>query len=125
MNTLKLITESGNEEAWLFADLFASLLMTIVLLVNVHTLQASPQTTDQEGADAKQTRLLFLHADGNVSIDEQSNPSMSLKEAITQFQSSDTQVEIVGTTNANSLVLYTAFSQLSQQNIQYVFTAEQ
>jgi hypothetical protein len=119
MNKLNLLIEDTGEEAWLFADLFASLLMTIVLLVNAHTATTSPETADDSGAAPPKTRLVYLVDAKTAKLDNDSTQAMPLQTLISILKSEGAHAEVVGTMLNNGVVLFEVFHEFEEHKLEY------
>jgi len=116
-----LIEESG-EEAWLFADLFASLLMTIVLLVNANSAVTLPKNTNDSGKEPPKTRLVYLIDAETASLDSKSTQGMPIKALITTLQNDNAQAEIVGTAINNGVELFELFQAFEKHGLEYRYS---
>ncbi len=116
-----LIEESG-EEAWLFADLFASLLMTIVLLVNAHSAVTLPKNTNDTGKEPPKTRLVYLIDGQTASLDNKLAQGMPIKALIATLKKDNAQAEIVGSAVNNGVELFELFQAFEKQGLEYRYS---
>jgi biopolymer transport protein ExbD len=122
MNKLNMLIEESGEEAWLFADLFASLLMTIVLLVNAHSAVTLPKSTDDSGKEPPKTRLVYLIDAQTASLDNKSTQGMPIKALIATLKKDNAQAEIVGSAVNNGVELFELFQALEKQGLEYRYS---
>lgn len=121
MNELKYLVEESSDEVWLFADLFASLLMTIVLLVNAHTAVTNPKNVSDRGESKDQTRLVYLIDENNVAFDSSSSSSISIIDAVKELKQSKAHAELIASAKNNGKELFIVFGQLEDAGINYSF----
>jgi hypothetical protein len=125
MNKLALITQESGEEAWLFADLFASLLMTIVLLVNAHT-SVNVKTNEMDtGKAPPKTRLVYVIDAKTVRMDDTNSPNVSVDTLITNLQQEKSRAEIVGTSSNDGVELFQLFQALQEHQLEYSYSIAQ
>lgn len=122
MNKLNMLIEDSGEEAWLFADLFASLLMTIVLLVNAHSAVTLPKSTTDLGTEPPKTRLVYLIDGQTASLDSKSAQGMPINTLISILKNDKAQAEIVGTAFNNGVELFELFQAFEKQSIEYRYS---
>lgn len=124
MSDINTLIGDSSEEAWLFADLFASLLMTIVLLINAHSSVTMPQSRDQTGEEPPVTRLVYLIDAQTVSLDSKASDNIPVSELLVILQSDNAQAEIVGSAKNNGAELFSLFQALEKQGITYSYSIE-
>jgi len=122
MNKLDMLIEDSGEEAWLFADLFASLLMTIVLLVNAHTAVTLPKSTDDSGKEPPKTRLVYLIDAQTGSLDSRSAQGMPIKVLIATLKQENAQAEVVGAAVNNGVELFELFQAFEKHGLEYRYS---
>lgn len=124
MTKLDLLVDSGADEAWLFADLFASLLMTIVLLVTSHTT-TKPKNIDDNGKPPLNTRIVFLHEKQQVSLDSFSSKKLFIDDVVIVLNKERVRVEVVGGVKNNGVELFEVFNKLQANEIEYSYAISQ
>lgn len=124
MHKANLLIGDSSEEAWLFADLFASLLMTIVLLINAHSSVTMLQSRDQTGKKPPETRLVYLLDAQTVSLGTKASAKIPINELVVILQNDNAQAEIVGSAKNNGLELFALFQTLEKEGITYSYSIE-
>ncbi len=121
MNELKHLVEESSDEVWLFADLFASLLMTIVLLVNAHTAVTNPKNVSENGVSNDKTRLVYLVDENRVALDTNFGAPVAIDTAIKELKQAKAHVELVASDKNNGKQLFAVFSHFEEAKINYSF----
>jgi|GEM_PF-4648140 len=123
MNRLTQISHDDDSQGLLFADLFAALLMTIIVLVNVHTsATTAPKNTSESGKNDAQAHLIYLQVGNQVSVDKLSNPPILISQLIQQLKNEESRVEVVVSTQNNGQEIFILFSALDAAGIDYSYS---
>lgn len=125
MNKIIQLSISDGEEAWLFADLFASLLMTFMLLINVESLATTPKNIVDSGSKNIVTQLIYLVDEQHVKLGSHNNQPVLISAAIKKLQTSHVRAEIVGSKNDNGLELFKMFRLFEKAGIGYNYSIDQ
>lgn len=120
MHRFERVVEQSNDDVWLFCDLFSTLLLIFMLLINVPSgIKTSVAT---QSSSAKNNSSLSVNVTEQNLWQWQGQKPIQSEQAISMLAQARQPIVLYVSPKLDASKLYEVFSNLQQAQIEYSFT---
>lgn len=123
MNTLLQHTNDEGDLASLQTDFFASLVMIVSLLINVHMTTIDMDTLPDKTGSENSSWALYLNEDGSFATDTQSGSIVTMDQVLKIQRENKRPIIIYGSSRTDGVQLFKTFAELKQSKTRFSYSA--